>query len=242
MKASNLNIIFLITVIAICSVSTTSYRWHKNRLLENYNSHLSHGFINSLKGLGKDLRDNGCHFNLCFALQGDDFITDQEFEDQKNFVDLIVSILSSHKHGDFCAVQYGKKLQPISPLTSRSIQFVRMLRRQKRVGGTAINIGAALRYVGSQFTGHGKKPNKLIILGDNFMSDDFVPKRLPWKLRKEYVDISVVGIGGVNLSTVNSLVRGDLKKVLEIQSFFELKDIIVGLLVDVCEFKGKQFF
>lgn len=212
---------------------------YRNPLFQN---DPSYRFNTAIIALGKNLRDKGWDFNFCFALQGDNSVTDEEFEDQKKFVDLTVSILSPYKHGNFCAVQYGKKIGPISPLTSGELQFLRDLGRQKRVGGTSTNIGPALRHVASQFPARERKNNKLIILGDNFMSDDFVPKLLPWKLRTESVDLYIVAIGGLDFGLVKNLVQGDVNKVIEIDDFFELEEIIIGLLIGVCGFYDTHFF
>lgn len=191
--------------------------------------------LRELRALAQNVRDKGCDVNLCFALQGDDFVTDYEFETQKNFVDLMVAILTTDQPANFCAVQYGRTTKAISPLTKNKNRFLRKLDRATRVGGLDTNIAAALGYTGFQLRARTEDAKKLIILGDGLETIGFRPRRIAKRIRSEGTRICAVAVGGFDTEALEDI-TGDPNLVLKIDEFFELAEIVVGLVSDVCGF------
>lgn len=202
-----------------------------NPLVKNTDPEL----LRKLRALAQNVRDRGCDVNLCFALQGDDFITEYEFEAQKNFVDLIVAILTTDQPGNFCAVQYGRTTKAISPLTKNKLQFLNRLDSASQVGGLNTNIASALGYTGFQLRARVEDANKIIILGDGLETIGFPPRRIARQIRSEGIRICAVAVGGFDTTALEDI-TGDPNLVLEIDQFFDLAEIVVGLVSDVCGF------
>ena len=217
-------------IFTLVFVSTEAQWWGKNPLLRETNVTV----LRQIRALRQRVRDTGCDINLCFALQGDDFITDKQFQDQIDFVDLMIAILTTDKSGNYCAVQYGSTTSPISPLTFKKWRFLRKLRKAKRVGGLDTNVAGALGYTGFQLLPRDDDANKVIILGDGLESVGFRPKRIAKRILKGGIDISAVAVGGASYDALKDIVGGDSNKIVPIDGFFELAEIVVGLVVDVC--------
>lgn len=210
--------------------ATAPEAWESNPLITNQK------LLTQLRALRQNVRDTGCDINLCFALQGDDFITAEEFEDQKNFVDLLVAILTTDKGGNYCAVTYDRTTRKVSPLTKAKLFFLNKVRGTKQPGGFETNIAAALGYTGFQLKPRKEDANKVIILGDGLESVGFRPRQVAWVLRTRFkIDISAVAIGQYSLRSLTKI-TGSRKKVFRVDEFFELAEVVNGLVFDVCGF------
>lgn len=236
-----INSIFLATfVVLFATYSATTIpntvhqaeEWETNPLVVG-----SPEVLRKLRALRQNVRDTGCDVNLCFALQGDEFITDEDFEDQKNFVDLMVAILTTDKPGNYCAVQYGLTTKHIHKLSGEKRNFLKDVRKAQRVGGDLeTNIAAALGYTGFQLISREEDANKIIILGDGLESIGFAPKRIAKVVRARGVDICAVAVGGFSTVALQDIVGGDLNKIFTIDGFFELAEVVYGFVNDVCGF------
>lgn len=219
------------TVTAPISAHDVKEEWEQNPLVERITDP---EILKQLRALRQRVRDTGCDVNMCFALQGDDFISDEEFEDQKNFADLLIAILTTDSPGNYCAVQYGLTTKPISPLIGDKLEFLKRLRKAKRVGGFDTNIAAALGYTGFQLRPRAEDANKIIVLGDGLESVGFAPIGIADRIREEGTNICAVAIGGYSTDSLLKIVGGDENKIAEIDYFFQLAEVINGLVFDVC--------
>lgn len=206
--------------------------WESNPLLENVRE-TNPEVLRRLRAIRQDVVDNGCEINLCFALQGDDFITNTEFQDQIDFADLMVSILTTDETGNFCAVQYGSSTSAISPLTGQRLAFLDEVRGASRVGGFETNIAGALAYTGFQLRPRVEDANKIIILGDGLENVGFAPPRIAETIRDDNIDISAVAIGQFSITALTEI-TADSNKVFRVDDFFLLAEVVVGLVQDVC--------
>lgn len=208
--------------------------WETNPLLKTTNPET----LRKLRALAQDVNNFGCDINLCFALQGDDFITDEEFEDQKNFVDLMIAILTTDKPGNYAGVQYGRTTRSISRLMGEKEMFLGKLHQAARVGGLHTNVASALGYCGFQLRPRVEDANKIVLLGDGLDSVGFRPKFIANRIRKDKIDISAVAVGGVSYAGLIEIVGGDPNKVMTIDGFFELGEIVIGLITNVCGYNN----
>lgn len=189
--------------------------------------------LRRLRALAQDVQDNGCSVNLCFALQGDGFITEQEFSDQRNFVELLVAILTTDQPGGLCAVQYGETTFPISPLTDDRINFIRRLRNVSQVGGIESDISGALAYGGFQLRAQEGDANKLILFGDGFETVNAAPEFIAQSVRRDGTDICAVAVGLFSVAELTKI-TGDPNRVLGIGEFFNMAEIVDTLVRQVC--------
>lgn len=205
--------------------------WESNPLLKTTNPET----LRKLRAVAQNVNDLGCDINMCFALQGDGFLTDEDFENQKNFVDLMIAILTTDKPGNFAGVQYGRTTRSISPLVGEKEKFLAKLHETTRVGGLHTNIASALGYCGFQLRPRDEDANKVIVLGDGLDSVGFRPKFVAKRVRKDKIEISAVAVGkDVSYTGLIEIVGGDPNKVVTIDGFFELGEIVVGLISNVC--------
>lgn len=228
--SSSLISVFILFV-TLLSVSTAQ-EWANNSLVQ---SSTNPDILRELRALTQNVRDRGCDVNLCFALQGDQFITETEFQAQKDFVDLIVAILTTDEPGNFCAVQYGRTTTPISRLIKNKIRFLNRVANVKMVGGLSTNIAAALGYTGFQLRPRVEDANKIIILGDGLETIGFRPRRVAKRIRKEGTRICAVAVGGFSTKALEDI-TGDPNLIFEIDDFFDLAEVVVGFVNDVCGF------
>lgn len=208
--------------------------WEHNPLLTNPNRTTDPLVLRQLRALRQNVRDTGCDVNLGFVLQGDDFIDDQDWEDQKNFVDLLVAILTTDSPGNYVAAQYGLTSYTIQTFTKNKELFLRRVRKARRTGGLETNIAAALGYAGFPMIARKDDANTLIVLGDGLESIGFGPRRVAKALLRRGVDVLAVAVGGFSIDALTEMVGGDANKVFEINGFFELAEVVYGLVVDVC--------
>lgn len=84
--------------------------------------------------LGQRVADNGCVVNLSFAIDGSKSVTSAQFVKQKQFVDAVIDIITDGKPKNYCAVQYGTSVGPISPLDSRKRELIWKQLKAKQFG------------------------------------------------------------------------------------------------------------
>lgn len=224
------SVFYVLTLIFPLIGLSTAQPWLSNSLVQRSRRPQ---LLRKLRALSQNVHDRGCDVNLCFALQGDNFITDVEFQAQKDFVDLIVAILTTDEPGNFCAVQYGRTNGLISPLTADRIKFLDRVASAERVGGLHTNLAAALGYTGFQLLPRAEDANKIIILGDGLDTIGFRPRRVARKLMKKNIRICAVAVGGFSTLALQSI-TGDPNLIFEIDQFFDLAEVVVGFVNDVC--------
>lgn len=222
--------IFSLALVTAITVSIAEDPLEMNPLVRNSTDP---DILRKFRALTQDVRDRGCEVNLCFALQGDYFITKEEFQAQKDFVDLIVAILATDDPGNFCAVQYGRTTNAISPLTGKKLSFLNRIAWAVQVGGYETNIAAALGYTGFQLRAGLGDANKIIILGDGLETIGFRPKRIAKRILADGTRICAVAVGGFSTTQLEEI-TGDGNLIFEIDSFFDLAEVVVGFVNDVC--------
>lgn len=225
---------------ALCALTAaaTVESWEMNAIVqEDIATNVTR--LTELRALRQNVRDRGCDINLCFAIDGSGSVTPAQFQKQKDFVDLIINILTTDEPGNFCAVQYGTSLRSISPLTRRKNRFVRKLDRSRQVGGLS-NIAGALGYTGFQLRPRKEDANKLIVLGDGFNSIGFEPRKVARQVLEEGISICAVAVGESDVEGLNAI-TGDPGRVVRLNDFFDLGEIVVDVVNDACGFYADEY-
>lgn len=194
--------------------------------------------LKDLRAARQNVVKNGCPVNLCFALQGDTFITDRQFQRQKEFIELIVAITTTDDRGNFCAAQYGRSTTAISPLTKKRFEFLDALDATSKLGngirGSQTNIAAALAYTGFQVRTRVADPKKVILFGDGVETIGGQPRRVARKIESEGTEICAVAVGSSkSISDLEDIV-GDPTRVFRINDYFDLAEIVVATVNQVC--------
>lgn len=204
--------------------------WVSNPLLANATIQE----LTDLRGLRQNVRTKGCRINMCFALQGDDFMTEAQFGAQKSFIELIVAITATDDPGNFCAVQYSRTTRPISPLTRRTVRFLNKVQRARKTGRDSTNIASALAYAAFQLRPRRNQPRKIILFGDGLDTVGAEPIIVADRIRESGTDICAVGVGDfVSVPALTEITR-DPRRVLSIHDYFDLGEIVISVVNDVC--------
>lgn len=195
--------------------------------------------ITALRNVESAVREQGCDTNLCFALQGGDFVSNAEYLAQKNFVDIIIQIVTTGAPANYAGAQYHSGILPISDLTKNRTVYLRKLHRSMRhSGGT--NIASGIRFCAKQMRQRRGDANKMVIIGNGFRTRGREQNRAARNFLNLGGALCAVSVGkSPNLPALEKLTR-DAGRIVTIDEFFELSEIIVQVVQDVCELEGRS--
>lgn len=176
--------------------------------------------------------DNGCDTNLCFALQGGTGISDEEFLEQQNFVDLVIQIVTTDAPANYAAVQYASRPYPISELDSRRNRFLRLLHNTSRASG-GTHIASSIRWCGKQMRPREGDLNKMVLLGNGFATVGRDQVQAAKRFLLEGGHVCAITVGPSDEDALNEITQ-TRTRILEIDQWFELSEIIVDLVRQVC--------
>lgn len=179
--------------------------------------------------LSRSLKNMQCSKTLCFAVEG---TRNQPFLLQKLFINLITAIASSDNAASFSAAQYGRKTRAISRSTPKFYQFSNQVGKSKQVGGSAINLGAALGYCGFQVRNKKTKP-VVIIIGSGKFTTGFSPKVIARTVRRttQIINVATVGSGKAFQNNLNS----KMKDVIVLKTVNDLESSIKRIIPMICK-------
>lgn len=204
--------------------------WESNALLQNVNITQ----LRDLRALRQEVRSRGCTVNVCFAMQGDNFLSTRQFNSQKNFIELMVSLTATDRRGHFCAVQYSRTTSPISSLTRRKIRFLNKVQNSRRNGLNDTNISAALAYSGFQLRTRRNQPRKIILFGDGFDNAGPDPIGIAAEVRSEGTEICAVAVGDLRRTRDLVDIVGAPERVFQINEYLDLGEIVHAIVNNVC--------
>lgn len=213
-------------------VSHQAGKWESSPVLAG----VSADFLRDLRALRQNVRTRGCPVNLCFAIQGTNFITANEWDRQKDFIELILAITATDEPGNYCAVQYGRSTLPISPLTQQRVPFVNAVQSSVQVGGNSVNVGSPLAYAGFQLRTRWDYPRKIVLMGEGINDIGPEPFRVARRIRREGTDICAVVVGQSNDIEALETITDDSNRVFKIAQYFDLSEVIVSIVNDVCHY------
>lgn len=188
------------------------------------------------KRLEKEIIANGgCNANVCFAIDGSGSVGQAGFDAEKQFVFDIVSIINVDEPVEIAATQYGAANSAISPLTFNSADFNVALNGATFLNAGFTQIRGGLLYCFNQLRKRKGDANKIVLLGDGRANLGGNPVPIANLFRKRTGgQICAVGVRYQDTQSLLDIVGGDPKKVLTVDDFFELKDIIDELVVQIC--------
>lgn len=202
-------------------------RWENNPLVVSRPS----DEIERMRALRRDVLDIGCEINLCFALDGSSAVSASEFLDQKHFVDLIAAITTTDDPGNYCAVQIHNYFTPIAPLTQNLIPFLNAVQGTKQIGGIS-NIVPSIQYALKQLHRQDDDANMIIFFSKGKPTISRLPPAVGRFLRRGGAICSVAHDEGYYNDLAK--VTGDLGRVVPLDGFFDLSEIVVAVVADVC--------
>jgi len=181
------------------------------------------------------INQGSCNPNICFALDGSGSISPEEYKMQKEFVELIAGITSVDTDVGYAAVQYGLRNVGISSLTNDANQFLLDVAASNLARAPRTFIAAGLGFCIQELRARPEDANKIVLLGDgrsNFGGDP-VPIARTFRPPRGNGSICAVGIGFRDRRVLRRI-AGNRNRVLAINDYFELLDILDQVVTEIC--------
>lgn len=189
-----------------------------------------------IAGMQGAVRDKGCDTNLCFVIQGGNGVSNKQYQNQKDFVDIVINIVTTDNPANLAAAQYHTGITPIFQLTKNKPAFLRALKKSKRVRGKA-NIAEAMFYCTKVARPQEEDANKMILLGNGFSTIGKGQFQAAQRFRDNSGAVCAVAVGKANKKGLRKL-TGNKNHIVRIDQFFELAEIIVDVVEEICNLKG----
>lgn len=178
----------------------------------------------------------GCNVNLCFALDGSGSIFQSEFAMMREFVLFITAILAGNGENAFAATQYGLRNIDISRLTSDADEFLLAVDDAELADAPRTFIAAGLGFCVRELRPRLEDANKVVLFSDGRSNFGGNPVPIAQKFREMYDgDICAVGVGFENTSVLEDI-AGSPQRVIAIDDYFALLDIVDQIVAEVCGF------
>lgn len=203
--------------------------WENNAIMEGK----SEKEFQRIRDVRQMILNNGCDTNLCFVIDGSSSISAEDFENQKNFIDLIIAITTTDSGGNFCGVITSDVFTSISPLTGDKEKFLRKLRALKYSKSFSNNnlipgLGVSIKHLRKQ----RQDANNVLFFAKEKPIVPTVPIWFKNFIRRGDAISAVV----LDTNIADDLIKitGDINRILPIDGFFEISEIIVAVVADVC--------
>lgn len=178
----------------------------------------------------------GCNANVCFAIDGSNDLSKQEFTNEQHFVLDVTSVIGVDEPVEFAAVQYSESTSPISPLTNKTFDFIIAVSDTNFRRGNLSFLASGLNYCVNEFRERRGEANKIVLLGQGRSHIGRSPRRIARKFRKEGGSICVVGAGFPDDKELLAI-AGDPSQVFTVDNFFDtlnLRDIVDTMVAQIC--------
>ncbi len=178
----------------------------------------------------------GCNANVCFAIDGSGSISTAEFNNQKNFVLDLVSVLAVDDAAEVAACQYASAVSPIQPLTVDTARFNLAVDRARQVRGQSFVVGG-VNYCFSQLWRRRGEANKIVLLGDARSNIGSSAVRRADLFREVGGSVCAVGAGYTDDRELLAIAGGNKNLVFQADSFLDvltLQSFIEKLVKQIC--------
>jgi len=178
----------------------------------------------------------GCNANVCFAIDGSGSISTAEFNNQKNFVLDLVSVLAVDEAAEVAACQYASSVSPIQPLTVDTAKFNLAVDRANQVSGQSFVVGG-VNYCFSQLWRRRGEANKIVLLGDGRSNIGSSAVQRADLFREQGGSVCAVGAGFKDDRELLRIAGGNKNLVFQTDSFLDvltLQGFIEGLVSQIC--------
>jgi len=176
-----------------------------------------------------------CNANVCFALDGSRRISSTNYRRVQDFVQLVTAIVGVDTRAAFAAVQYGRRIRPISRLTNDVDSFLKDVDNSVSLRARRSFLVDGLSFCIHELWPRTEDVNKIVILGDGRSPRGGNPVPLARRNRRPRgnMDICAVGVGFGNPRRLRRI-TGSSSRVLAIDGYFDLLDIIDQLVAEIC--------
>lgn len=175
-------------------------------------------------------RNLSCPKNICFALDGSEAVSRQEYGRIVSFAQVVAAIIRGDERSQFAAVQYGLRNIEIASLGRRG--FLRSLGRSRAAGAQRTFTSAGLGFCINELRG-SLRESSVIVIGDgrsNFGTD---PRLLVERFFNDDMRLVSVGVGfGSQARLRESL--GGRDNVISLNDYSSLQRSVVRVVRAAC--------
>eukprot|EP00178_Gracilaria_changii_P014139 TRINITY_DN4012_c0_g1_i1.p1 TRINITY_DN4012_c0_g1~~TRINITY_DN4012_c0_g1_i1.p1 ORF type:complete len:244 (-),score=40.30 TRINITY_DN4012_c0_g1_i1:296-1027(-) len=190
--------------------------------------------------------DTNCDPNLCFALDGSGSISEDEFQLQLDFVNIIAGVVALDQGSQYAGIQYGLRPRFISRLTNDADQFLLDVKSTLQLKSPRTFIAPGIAGCMRQFRSVPGEANKIILLGDGRSTfDSRDPPLDPPSIAQQFLSepnnaISAVAVSFPNTAMLEAI-TGTPDRVFKVDDWFSVLDVITELVEQVCGFDQVEF-
>ncbi|KAI0557139.1 von Willebrand factor A-like protein [Gracilaria domingensis] len=183
--------------------------------------------------------ETNCDPNICFALDGSGSISEDEFELQKDFVEIIAGTVALDEESQYAAIQYGLRPRFISRLTKDADRFLLDVEGTLQLGSPRTFIAPGIAGCMRQLNRVEGEANTIILLGDGRSTfDSRDPPLDPPSIAQVFLSepnnsISAVAVSFPNTDMLKAI-TGREDRVFEVADWSKVLDVIAELVGQVC--------
>lgn len=178
----------------------------------------------------------GCKANVCFAIDGSGSIGAPSFQNEKDFVTDVASIIALFSPR-VAATQYNGANHPITALTTDVNHMISSVTSTKQKSGST-SISAGIDYCGAQLKRVAGQANKVVVLGDGVHNSGGSAEAAANKIWLAGGAVSVVAAGAnINHPGLLALTGNNPNLKFAVKNFndrFALIQVIEQLTIAIC--------
>lgn len=156
--------------------------------------------------------------SICFAIEGSNSISPEDFDLMKKVVVFTASLVSSDGNLQLAAVKYGNQVSPVSQLTRDVNAFITSVNSITQGNESFAFLQPAVRFCRTELMASKNSELKVIILGDGIQISFGSPVGQLDDLREDGVVVSVVAPSSANDREVLRLAGGDRNLVFDLNN------------------------
>lgn len=227
---TSVSIFVIVSVLSLASlqvIGVSPTHWNQNPLVKDISIKNRERF----RVLRRKVAADGCPVNLCFAIDGSASVKPKDYNTQKNFINLIASIVSEEAK-EMCAVQYSTGTVAITPLISNRLEFLNKVKESEQDFGIT-NLGAGIGYPILQLRTKPEQSNKIVFLGNGLSNIGAFAPLVSRSFLASGGSITGVTVGFSDFSDLEA-VTGGKKNLIRLDSFQQLIDITKVIIYQTC--------
>lgn len=182
------------------------------------------------------VENGGCKANVCFAIDGSESVGADNFQKEIQFLFDFASIVNfDEQKTGLAATQFGTANSAITRLTFSSERLNIALGNARYLNAQFTQIRGGLLFCFNELRNQKNDANKIVLLSDGEANLGGDPVPIADRFRTEVGEICAVGVGYNDITPLLDIVGGSRDKILTVDDYFELSDILGRLVVQVCD-------
>lgn len=180
-------------------------------------------------------RNLGCNVRVCFAIEGSNRVSDDNYRLQLEIAALSSAIISTDTRAEISAVQYSSTTFPIQDATKKVNLVVDSILKSKRNNENNINLGTGLAYCGFQVrNAPGQTKGVVVVIGSGRFTSGFEPDLVA---NAVLTDSEIVFVKSTGQGAGEVFLKTDRRDGLTLRKERDIERILNSLIPAVCSIK-----